>query len=376
MFIPAADGSVWDYSVDLNGDGSPDRTGKLTTPVQFNYTFMTSGLHHLLITFSRPGAAVRDTAYVTVNDPSVAILQNHQELPNRLRGIAFGEGFLYTTNGSAVERRDPATFETLAMTVVADLPAKNLQGLAVSPEGLLYATNKQRAEVLEFTIPALQHLRTLRSSSVGDFFVDAGIPGRLHVGGREGLAIIDLHQNDLVAERRFIAGFHFALGPRSRTVALAQKGGDPRIRLLSAETLDDVWEFHMGDISPELLAFSSREEVVYVLGLDPDNNVRFLALDRVTGSAIRNLTLEPCLSPSHCFILIESNPVLTLDDFTVMTSANGAYLIFHDSHLPLYRIGGTSSPTVTCCNVAGGPDTRSLYFSGHDGSLTSVVLTL
>ena len=377
MLVPAADGSIWDYRVDLDADGSVDRSGTLDGPVELDYSLIASGVHRLLITFSGSRGFVPDTAFVIVNDPSVATLRNHRgppELSNTLRGIAFAGGFLYTTNGSAVERRDPVTLETVATTVVLDSPAKSLQGLAVSPEGLLYAINRQRPEVLEFSILALQHLRTLRSSFVADFFIDARLSGRLHAGGGEGLAIVDLQQNALVVERRFIAGFHFALGPRSRTVALAQKGSEPRVRLLSAETLEDVWEFPMGDVSPELLAFSGREDVIYVLGLDSGNNVMFLALDRVTGSPIRNVTLEPCQSPSHCFRLVESNPVLTLDDFTVMTSANGAYLIFHDSHLPLYRIGSTAPPIVTCCNVARGPDTRSLYFSGHDGSLTSVVL--
>ena len=376
LLLPPSDLSAWHYTVDLNGDGIPEAESELKTERSISYSFNQVGIHRIVVTF-RLGSRVRaDTLHVIVNDPEAVVIQRAVIVDDTtLWSLTYFDGFLYTTHGGTVYRRDPSTFQVLSAVTIPDPFTKKIVSVAVSPEGRLYAGNIRRTEVLEFETPTLLHSRSIPTPTdvINPIYLDAHIAGRLYLGGRgSGVNLFDTAENRVVAQRIFPNDGHFAVAPSARWVAIVEHDGVPSVRLLDGSSLEQVVEVPIVEMRPEVVGFSAEEDVLYVLGLDGNSAVRFLAVEVTSARIIRDLVLEPC--PEWCFSFQEANSIASTSAFTAVTTWNGTYLIDHEVHLPRYRVGATETLR-TCCNVAWGPDGRTLFFAGQLGFFGSAILS-
>jgi hypothetical protein len=366
--VPPIDTSVWQYTVDLDGNGSPDRAGQLNEVIELEYAFEQSGIHGIPLTFTSESRTVTDTVFVIVNNPAASTIELMITAPERVHGLTLADGSLFTTTQHSVEKRSPESLQVTDSLVVGGRPTR-LRGISPSTEGALYVINASRSEVLKFQLPSFTNDRSIAIPEMSNVLVDARRSDRLYTGGPEGVAVVDASDGRVLTQRQFIEGKFFAVGPQSTRIAIAVAGPSPRILMLDGETLEEIWSVTIREMLPSIVAFSAEETVVYVLGVDADETLHYVALAASDGAMIRDFILEPC---PFCFIDVGTSAFAYLGSLTLIPTFNGTYVIDSANHLPIHRIGVPDLISIACCDVTSDPSSDRIYFRVQGNSLWRV----
>lgn len=367
--IPPIDTSVWQYTVDLDGNGSPDQAGQLDEVIELDYTFEQSGIHVIPLTFTSQSRTVQDTVFVIVNNPAASTIELMITAQERIHGLTFADGLLFTTTQHSVEKRSPENLQITDSLVVGGPGETRFRGISPSPEGDLYVINASRSEVLKFQLPSFTNDRSIAIPEMSNVLVDARRNDRLYTGGPEGVAVVDASDGRVLAQRQFIEGKFFAAGPQSTRVAIAVAGPSPRILMLDGETLEKIWSASITEMLPSIVAFSADETAVYVLGVDADETLHYAAFAASDGTMIRDVILEPC---PFCFIDVGTSAFAHFRSLTLIPTFNGTYVIDSAIHLPVHRIGVPDLISSACCDVTSDPSSDRIFLRVQGNSLWRV----
>jgi hypothetical protein len=367
--VPPIDTSVWQYTVDLDGNGSPDRAGELNETIELDYAFEQSGIHVIPLTFTSESRTVKDTVFVIVNNPAASTIELMITAQERIHGLTFADGSIFTTTQHSVERRSLENLQVTDSLVVGGPPETRLRGISPSTEGDLYVINASRSEVLKIQLPSFTNDRSIAIPEMSNVLVDARRNDRLYTGGPEGVSVVDASDGRVLTQRQSIPGRFFAVGPQSTRVAIAVGGPSPRILILDGESLEEIWSVSVREMLPSIVAFSADETAVYVLGLDADTTLHYTALAASDGAMIRDLILEPC---PFCFIDVGTSAFAHLGSLALIPTFNGTYVIDSAVHLPVHRIGEPDLISIACCDVTSDPSSDRIYLRVQGNSLWRV----
>jgi len=387
VLTPAENGPVWDFAVDLDGDGAFDDAeetvdGERRVP----YRFTEVGLHPVAVRFERPGTRVTVERMVAVNDPDAFALDGRIDLDDRAntQGIAItGDNRHLFVGGSTTGnllRLDSSDLSVLDEVSFLALPRE----LALSPEDERLFVQTKRSDMRVFSVPDLELLHTVRVLNIAEgagvqSFVETLDERHVIVSGDVSVLRVDVESDSVIAGRpRFDdLGFPWdiALSPDRRSVALLTGlRVDPnQVHLLDATTLENVW---MSEISrPVILsaiAFHPSGQWIYAFGFDDrfvvEEQAYWLFVLRADSGEItdriRIEPVEPFAEPSV------ANPSAITHDgrFAVFPTRQGAYFIDTELHLPRFRldnesVGFTGIGRIGCCDVATPAGANAVYFA-------------
>jgi len=389
VLTPAENGSVWDFAVDLDGDGAfDDAEGTVDAERRVPYRFTEVGLHPVAVRFERPGTRITVERIVAVNDPDVFVVEARARLDRaRPEGIAvtrdnqnlFVSGGIWRTV-FRLRTNDLSVVETLSLGPGQGI--RRSREFAISPsESRLFLMNSP-SEVVAFAVPELDAIDLPEANVQGTFFIEAPDDRHIITSGGNGLDVerVDVETGSVVARHEVASGmfsWDLALSPGRDTVAhLIDNAG--RITLLDAETLETVWASEVArPVVLDRVAFHPSGDRIYVLGFG-EEAVWLFVLATEDGKILKELRIEPLdgfagdLNTSGSGSPVTAATTTHDGRFVIFpTSEMGTYLVDTELDVPRFRSRPGSG---LCCNAAAAASVNAIYFANLGGEIFRVRL--
>lgn len=386
------EGAVWDFAVDLDGDGAfDDAEGQVDVEQRVPYRFTEVGLHRIAVRFERGGTERTEERIVAVNDPEAFVIERRFQFnPDSARpeGIAVTKDNAHLFVGGGFVRKvfrlrtdDLSVVDSVSLR---GLPTNTLEGLALSPsETRLFVINKF-GTITTLSVPGLQILDQLADNTGVDFFIEAQDDRHVIVsGGQRDLVIrVDVVAGVAAAQREIDHAWDIELSPMEDEIAVVTRnfGGRSEIQLLDAMTLENQWTARSSrPLALTSVAFHPSGERVYAFGLD-DEAYWLIVLRTTDGAILGEIRIEPRGDNQVSGV---ANPTATTHDgrFVIFPTDLGAYFVDTSLDVPRFRLTGRTVGTppprlvdVGCCNVATPENTNAIYFVNF-GEVFKVQLT-
>ena len=336
----------WEYSVDLDEDGSWDYAGPLERLLGYAYRFETPGIHAIRVRLEGEGDVLDYELPVVVNDPSaVSIVATGQAPVIEQYNTSF-EGIVASPNGESLYVGDfsgGAIFRldaddlTVRDTLLLDY---GVEGLSISPSGnYLFAGSKYPIPAYRYALPELEIASPPGDWSYRRFFVQAIDDERALYSGFDAM-IRDVPGDMVVQQFRTPAGQLFQAGPLSvapdgtRVVLVDYEAGWSLLRLVSfpgAVHLSDL-TLPDEDVYIEAVAFGPTGEHVFVSG-----DRALYVVEASSGETVQVWRLG---SPFICSTYCVANPTALSRDgrFLAFELAEGVLFVDTERRIPLYQL--------------------------------------
>jgi sugar lactone lactonase YvrE len=353
---PPAGSIRWEYSVDLDEDGSWDSQGRLERTLGWAYRFELPGVHAIRIRLEGPADTLNVERLVVVNDPSKIRIEATGQVEPLDRSFAGFEGitispdgkdvFVGDFSGGTIFRVDRGTLEVRDTVEVG----YGVEGLDVSDSGeFLFVAHKWAIAAFRLDLPEMEPASPAQGPPLQNFFVRALDDERALFGGDAPLVLYDMAAGMIVARahlpdgEEILRSAHFAVFPDGSAVAVADPSGvdDPSdsgtLRVLSLPDLaaQHVWESPEG-IWAAKLAFSRDGSRLFALTYE-----HLYVLDARTGTVAMSFVVGP--RPG----LSVANPVALSRDgrFLAYAAWSGVLIVDVERGIPLYELDGSASVT-------------------------------
>jgi len=381
VLTPPEDGAVWDFAVDLDGDGAfDDAEGEIEAERRVPYRFDAVGIHPIAVRFEHSGTARTEERIVAVNDPDAFVIERRFLFDSdraRPEGIAVtrDDAHLFVGGGFVrkVFRLRTDDLSVVDSVSLRELSTNTLQGLALSPsEVRLFVMNKN-GTVTTLSAPELEVLEHLAEGTRSQTFIEA--PDERHVivsGGVDDVVErVDTEAGSITAQQNVPASWDIELSPARDAVAVvtitAFFGQPARIQLLSAATLESRWITEIsGGLVLTAVAFHPSGDRIYAFGWDDEAFWLFVVAAN-DGDVLKRVRVAP--HGGLTLGLEGPNPAATTHDgrFVVFPTEKGAYLMDTSLDVPRFRLGdpgadATLGSEIGCCNVATPESTNAIYF--------------
>jgi hypothetical protein len=368
---PLDDTPDFHYAVDLDGDGWTDEMGPLGLGVTLAFLFETPGPHQMGIAVYDGAKWLRSDKIVVVNDPGAIQVfdpEIFEELPGAFSGIVFDDArdIIYVAT-DGVERRDVLALRSAGLKVLwrfsleataADPFVGDATALALSADGgTLYVDTGDSIEAVSVTGEP-GSLGVVGSGDAGTL-LSAADDGILYSGGSNGIARIDVATGRVLARRDAQLGGSFSLSPDGDRVAFLESTHFCRLALLDATDLRSLWtveNLHPAPSDCAFVAYSPRDNVLYVLALALREGWHLIVVDGATGAVLRRMQLTQ-EDPGSRSPGVSSGSVATEDGrYVAFSTEVGAFFIDARTHLPAYAfLGGVDDLANGCCNITSAP---------------------
>ncbi|MGH7587208.1 MAG: hypothetical protein ACRELU_01315 [Gemmatimonadota bacterium] len=370
---PSPESLFWRYSIDIDEDGSPDRSGVLGQEIDFAYTFSSVGVHRIRAELVGPSGAVTRERVVVVNDPGDGIqvlAQRRIDQSSGFEGIAVDRsGDLLFASDFGLGRIHPLSTVDLSPLASPLEVQTGPEGLAVIPSDSLLLVSHKRFYFTVIALPSLEIRRVIENpggSFVSGFFVRALTDERALVGTSSGFRLLSIEDGTTLAEAPFRNAWHFAVSPDGQTLALTQslEGAADSLHVLTLPDLTRLLSFRLPVVA-RIVAFDPDGQL-HVLGWDEDFDWRFLVVDPMTGEVGTSMVLES----QGCILgFCAANPaaVSSSGRYIAFEQFPGIIIVDTEVDLPLYRFEHAGS-------VAAAPTGDVFFVLQSDGLVSKIAI--
>ena len=385
LFLTPPPGSEnWRYSVDLDGDGTPDHEGILGLRIGFRYRFAQAGIHSIRTVLRGPDEHRQDVeSLVIVNDQGpLRIIAANRVQPLDPMWVSF-EGIttssagdaIYVANysGGSLHRLDPTT---LSVTGVIEEMSYSIEGLVVSPlDSFLFATYKYThvavVDLHDFEIERFQE-----RAGVGGFFIHGIDERRALLGGGNQLSHVDMRNGAVLDVFRapgddFTYTWHFDVTSDGGRAAVIVRGEHSAIHIVDPAIMESLGTVPLGPMEyPQLVAFDPSGTRLYVMGNTEEGEALFVAYHLATGTILRSLRLGRSYCSGYCV----ANPTATIRSgrYVAFEWNGGAYFI--DTELDLPRYATQLPGSNVGFSVSASPIEDVFYFLRSDGLIQKLTI--
>lgn len=357
---PGATTAGWTYAIDLDGDGDADLGGDLEGPIAFDYRFAEQGAHEIVVGLVGPdGPEVREVPVIVNRRNAIEIVAQITVVPlvgnaPIFEGITVGKNgeFVYVGdwyNGD-IHAVDVTKFETIA---VADLRAKGVEALSISPSGEYLLPVFKRTGMYRFRLPTLEAEFARPDYFMVGFWGYALDERRLVEAGGGALELHDVMTGEVLGRRsELTVTRQFDVDPRGGRIAGIERTVEGSfIHLVELPSLSTTRTYALSNgRRPSRVAFGPFGERLYIIAqraTDEGTQQWFLlTLNLSTGAIEEDLILDR----ATCGDLCVANPVARSREgrFVAFETWHGVLIVDTSTGLPLARgpLGSVSaSPT-------------------------------
>jgi hypothetical protein len=378
VYLRPPPGSVnWSYAVDLDEDGVPDHTGRLTRELGFRFRFETPGVHHVRVELMGSDAetAVIERLAIAADPAAVHVMA---EGKIGFPGIGYFEGIAVSPDGTEIYAgnfSDGIVYRVRAMdfaVVDSIVLGYGIEGLSVSPSGrYLMMGFKYSFPAVRLELPGLEPSPLEPNPNLyQSFFVHAVSDQLALFGGESRLELHDVATAQRLAVGRRSDGFefetgHFDVTPGGDRVVVVDRSAQNVIRLMSLPDLQELVAIDVPGVEWLYdVAFDRSGDRFYVLAWSSEWE-GLLAFDATTGAMLQRIRLD-----LECGGFCVANPTSrSRNGRLVAMESGGPIVIDTDIGLPIARFEGGS--------VAADPTADHTFYSlSVDGLIRRVRIDL